>query len=117
MVIAAYLQFAASLLAFGLHTAAQPQMAIAAGLTAAAFALLAPRRRHPPNPEARLARGLASGSGDMNRCLGRPSDNEDAPGPAQWLDLIRLLRAREGSGPGRSRPRERAGRWRRWSTR
>ena len=55
-------------------------MAIAAGMTAAAFALLVPRRRHPSDPKARPARGLASGSGDMDQCLGRPGDHEDAQG-------------------------------------
>jgi cation:H+ antiporter len=70
LVIAAYLLFAGSLLASAYTRLPQPQMAIAAGLTAAvAFAvLLASRRRHPGDHKARPAPGLASGSGERDQC-------------------------------------------------
>jgi cation:H+ antiporter len=65
VVIAAYLLFAGSLLASAYTRLPQPQIAIAAGITAtAAFAaLLVPRRRQPRDPKARLA----SGPGDMGQ--------------------------------------------------
>ncbi len=59
LVIAAYLVFAGSLLASAYTPLHQPQIAIAAGIAAAAAfaALLVPGRRHPGNPKARLAAG------------------------------------------------------------
>ena len=65
LVIAVYLVFAGSLLASAYTRLPQPQLAIAAGMTAtAAFAaLLVPRRRQPRDPKARLA----SGPGDMGQ--------------------------------------------------
>jgi len=69
VVIAAYLLFAASLLASAYTQLPKPQIATVAGLTAAvAFAaLLVPRRRHAGDPEARPTPGLASGSGDRDQ--------------------------------------------------
>lgn len=69
LVIAAYLLFAASLLASAYTRLPEPQIAIAAGITAAAAfaALLIPPRRRPRATKTRPAPEPASGSGDMDQ--------------------------------------------------
>jgi cation:H+ antiporter len=69
LVIGAYLLFAGSLLASAYTRLPEPQMAIAAGITAAAAfaALLVPRRRRPRATKARPAPEPASGSGGMDQ--------------------------------------------------
>ncbi|HUK69621.1 MAG TPA: hypothetical protein VLW50_12860 [Streptosporangiaceae bacterium] len=65
LVIAAYLVFAGSLVASAYTRLPQPQLPIAAGITATAAlaALLVPRHRQPRDPKARLA----SGPGEMGQ--------------------------------------------------